>query len=163
MRKNGKILEKWKTDKNIYICGNGGSAANAIHIANDLSIEASKNSKKSIKVESLTANQSILTCIANDLSYSKIFSDQIKKKGKKKDLLIVLSGSGNSLNIINALKVAKKMEIDTFAILGFDGGRCKKLADEFINYKVNDMQISEDIQTIIMNICVKELFKNKIN
>jgi D-sedoheptulose 7-phosphate isomerase len=157
------ILKTWKKNQSIFICGNGGSAANANHIANDLSIAAVKNSKRGLKVESLASNSAIITCLANDYGYDKIFSKQLKNKGSKDDLLLVLSGSGNSKNILNAIKQAKKLKMNTFAILGFDGGKCKKISDKFINYKINDMQISEDLQMIIMNICVKELMKQSIS
>ena len=103
-----------------------------------------------------------MTCLANDIGYDKIFSEQIKSKGSKGDLLIVLSGSGNSKNIISAIKEAHKLKMNTFGILGFNGGKCKKILNNFINYKINDMQISEDLQMIIMNICVKSLMKKKL-
>jgi len=159
---NSLILSTWKKNKKIFICGNGGSAANANHIANDLFIAATKNSKKKLDVESLCSNSSVMTCLANDIGYDKIFSEQIKRKGSKGDLLIVLSGSGNSKNIINVINEAKKLNIITFGILGFNGGRCKKILKNFINYEINDMQISEDLQMIVMNICVKSLMKQKV-
>ena len=102
------ILQTWKKNKTVFICGNGGSAANANHIANDLSIAAVRNSKRGLKVESLGSNLAVITCIANDYGYEKIFSEQLKNKASKDDLLLVLSGSGNSKNILNAIKQAKK-------------------------------------------------------
>ena len=122
-----QLFSAWKNKKTIYICGNGGSAGNANHIANDLIFAAGKKNKKGLKVESLASNPAILTCLANDIGYENIFSEQLKVKGAKGDLLILLSGSGNSKNIINAVKMAKKLDILTFAILGFNGGKCKKL------------------------------------
>ena len=121
-----KIFEVWKKNKTVYVCGNGGSAGNANHIANDLIFAAGKKNKKGIKVESLASNPAIITCLANDIGYENIFSEQIKVKGISGDLLIVLSGSGNSKNVINAIKEAKKKNLDTFAILGFDGENVKK-------------------------------------
>lgn len=156
-----RILEAWKKGRNIFICGNGGSAANSNHIANDLLCVANKKTKKGIKIESLTANSAVITCIANDRGYQNIFSDQIEIKGKKDDLIIFLSGSGNSLNIIKGIVKAKNKGMKTFSILGFNGGKCKKISKEYINYKINDMQISEDIQMIIFNICLKKLMKIK--
>ncbi len=160
---NSLILETWKKSKNIFICGNGGSAANSNHIANDLLIAASKNSKKKIKVESLASNSAVMTCLSNDISYDKVFSEQIKRKGSHSDLLIVLSGSGNSKNIIYAIQEAKKLKMNVFGILGFNGGKCKKILKNYINYKINNMQISEDLQMIIMNICVSNLMKKKLS
>lgn len=156
-----QILKTWKNKKTIYVCGNGGSAGNANHIANDLIFAAGKKNKKGIKVESLASNPSIITCLANDIGYENIFSEQIRVKGAKGDLLIVLSGSGNSKNVIKAIKEAKKNKLDTFAILGFDGGMCKKIVKNYIHYEVNDMQISEDLQMIVLNICIQELMKQK--
>lgn len=156
------ILRTWKKNKSIFVCGNGGSAANANHITNDLLIAAGKNSKRGLKVESLSSNSAVMTCLANDTGYANVFSGQLKTKGLKEDLLLVLSGSGNSKNIINAIKQAKKKKMHTFGILGFDGGKCKKILKNHINFKINDMQISEDIQMIILNVCVRELMKNRI-
>ena len=156
-----QILKTWKNKRTIYVCGNGGSAGNANHIANDLIFAAGKKNKKGIKVESLASNPSIITCLANDIGYENIFSEQIKVKGTKGDLLIVLSGSGNSKNVIKAIKEAKKNKLDTFAILGFNGGMCKRIVKNYIHYEVNDMQISEDLQMIVLNICIQELMKQK--
>ena len=157
-----KIFEVWKKNKTVYVCGNGGSAGNANHIANDLIFAAGKKNKKGIKVESLASNPAIITCLANDIGYENIFSEQIKVKGISGDLLIVLSGSGNSKNVINAIKEAKKNKLDTFAILGFDGGKCKKILKDYVHYNVYDMQISEDMQMIVLNMCIQKLMKQKI-
>ena len=96
------------------------------------------------------------------LGYQNIFSEQLKVKGTEGDLLIVLSGSVNSKNIINAIKMAKKFNLSTFAILGFSGGKCKKIVDDYIHYQINDMQISEDMQMIVLNMCIQELMKQKL-
>jgi D-sedoheptulose 7-phosphate isomerase len=142
-----KIIAVQQEGKHIFLCGNGGSAANAMHIANDFLCLRSKG--KGAKVIALPANQAILTCLANDIGYENIFSAQIEQLGGKGDILIALSGSGNSLNILNAINVAKKMGILTCAILGFDGGKCLKLVDIPIHFKISDMQIAEDLQLIV--------------
>jgi D-sedoheptulose 7-phosphate isomerase len=157
-----KIYKVWKKNKTIYLCGNGGSAGNANHIANDLIFAAGKKNKKGVKVESLASNPAIITCLANDIGYENIFSEQIKVKGETGDLLIILSGSGNSKNLINAIKEAKKNRLDIFAILGFDGGKCKRILKNYIHYNINDMQISEDMQMIVFNMCIQKLMKQKI-
>lgn len=158
-----KLLFIWKQKRNLFICGNGGSASNANHIANDLLCVLASKKKIGLKVESLSSNPAVITCIANDKGYENIFSDQIHSKCNSGDLLIVLSGSGNSKNILNAIIAAKKMNVYTFGILGFDGGKSKKILDNFINFQVNDMQISEDIQMIVFNICLQMLIKKNIN
>ncbi len=106
-------------NKKIFICGNGGSAANAMHIANDLTYGAGILSGKGFNIEALPSNSAVITCLANDIGYENIFSEQLRVKAAKGDLLIVLSGSGNSKNIINALKMAKKLKLKSYAILGY--------------------------------------------
>jgi len=138
-------------DKYIYLCGNGGSAGNATHIANDFLFGIG------LRVESLSANPSVLTCLANDLGYDSIYSEQIKVKGAPGDILIALSGSGNSPNIVKALETANTKNMKTFAILGFVGGRCKEVAQHSIHFAVNDMQIAEDLQLIVAHILMQWL------
>lgn len=151
------INKKVNNKDNIFICGNGGSAANSIHIANDfIYLNNRKKSKKKINVESLCANTAIITCIANDIDYKDIFSFQLATKAKKDDLLIVLSGSGNSQNILEAIKVSKKIGLSSFGILGYNGGEAKKNLDNFIHFKINDMQIVEDLQTIVFHLILKK-------
>ena len=154
-----EIIKTKKNNKRIFICGNGGSAANAMHIANDLIYGAGMKSGIGFNIEDLSSNSSVLTCLANDIGYENIFSEQLRVKAKKNDLLIVLSGSGNSKNIINVLKMAKKMSVKSFAILGFNGGKAKKICNYPIHFSVNDMQISEDIQIIISHLLMKLLNK----
>tara|TARA_B100001057_G_scaffold423880_1_gene446290 strand:+ start:1145 stop:1717 length:573 start_codon:yes stop_codon:yes gene_type:complete len=156
------MSKKSKGQKTIFICGNGGSAGNANHIANDFIYGVGGNGGGGMNMISLSANQSVITCLANDCGYEHIYSEQIKVSGKPGDLLILLSGSGNSKNIINAINIAKKMKIKTFGIFGYSGGKSKKLVDNFIHTKINDMQISEDMQLIIFHICMQLLKKRKI-
>lgn len=154
------LLDCLKKNKNIFVCGNGGSAANSIHIASDLSTIIFKN-KKRINCFSFNSNLSEITCIANDIGYEDIFSEQLKAHGRKKDLLIILSGSGNSKNILNVLKLAKKMQITSVGILGFNGGKAKSLCDMAIDLNVNDMEVSEDFQLIVHHISKKLLLESK--
>ena len=156
------ILECWKNDNTIYVCGNGGSAGNANHIANDLLYGAGLTNGLGIHIESLSVNPSVITCLANDVGFEKIYSEQIKVKGKKNDLLIVLSGSGNSKNVINAIEEADKKQMNTFSLLGIDGGVCKKISKNYLHFNINDMQISEDMQLIVLHMCSQILSKKKI-
>jgi D-sedoheptulose 7-phosphate isomerase len=145
-----------KAHKTLYICGNGGSAGNAIHLANDFSYGINPG-EKAIKVEALPANSAVLTCLGNDIGFENIYSHQLKTKGEKGDMLLVLSGSGNSPNIINALIQAKECEMSTYAILGFSGGKARELVDHPLHFEVDDMQISEDLQIIIGHMLMKQI------
>ena len=162
-----ELRRAWIEGRNVYICGNGGSAANAIHIANDLhygigacGLEANL---PGMRVEALSANTGVVTCLANDTGYENIFSHQIKVKSRKGDILIALSGSGNSPNIIKALKTANQLGVKTFAIIAFEGGQCKEIADTSIYFDISDMQIAEDTQLIVGHLCMQWLNKNKPN
>ena len=155
----------WIDGRNVFICGTGGSAANAIHIANDLhyGIGACGGGEKlpGLRIEALSANSGIITCLANDTGYENIYSHQIEVKGKKGDLFIALSGSGNSPNVIKALTTANQIGVETFAILAFDGGRCKDIAKTSIHFEINDMQIAEDTQLVVGHLCMQWLNANK--
>jgi D-sedoheptulose 7-phosphate isomerase len=143
----------------LYICGNGGSAGNAIHLANDFNYGIDKdNGGVGLRVEALPANSSIITCIANDEGYEHIFSQQLKVKANPGDMLLVLSGSGNSKNILNALEVGNSLGMKTFAILGFTGGKAKGIAKHPIHFQIEDMQISEDLQLIVGHIAMQYLY-----
>ena len=155
------LLSAWRNDKSVFICGNGGSAANANHLANDLMYGINPDGK-GIKVHSLCANSSINTCLANDTGYENIFCKQLNTLGAEEDLLIALSGSGNSQNVVNALKEARKIGIKTCAILGFNGGKCFKLADTVIHLQIDDMQVSEDCQMIIFHLLVRKLQNSEL-
>ena len=113
--------------------------------------------------EALTSNPAVMSCLANDTGFENIFSHQIKVKGSKNDILIVLSGSGNSENVIEALKTARERGMTSHAIIAFDGGLCKSLADNPIHFSTYDMQIAEDLQLIVGHLCMQWLSQNKPN
>ena len=97
----------------------------------------------------------------NDAGYENIYSHQLQVKGRQNDLLIVLSGSGNSPNVVRALDTARTLGMQSFAILAFNGGRCKSAADVAIHFQIHDMQIAEDTQLVIAHICMQWLNRNK--
>jgi D-sedoheptulose 7-phosphate isomerase len=151
----------WLAKKQVFICGNGGSAGNAIHLANDFLYGIAKRTGAGMRVHALSANSAVMTCLGNDIGYDHIFSEQLAVQGEPGDLLIVLSGSGNSRNIITALEQANKMGIKSCAILGFTGGRSKAIADTSIHFEVYDMQIAEDLQLIVGHMLMQWLYENR--
>jgi len=153
----------WQEDRRVFLCGNGGSAGNAIHLANDFLYGIAKHSGGGLKVLSLSDNPAVITCLANDLGYDQIFSEQLAVQAKKGDLLIALSGSGNSPNIIRVIEQAKVMGVKSYAILGFTGGKCKKLVDVPIHFPINDMQIAEDLQIVVGHMLMQWLYINRPN
>lgn len=155
------LRDCWRSGRQLFLCGNGGSAGNAIHLANDFLYGVSKTYGSGLRVTALPANSSILTCLANDRGYEEIFSMQLAVQGQKGDVLIALSGSGNSPNILKAIEQAKKMGIKTYAILGYQGGRAKAIADVPIHFALDDMQISEDMQLVVGHMVMQWLYKNR--
>lgn len=151
----------WLAKRQVFFCGNGGSAGNAIHLANDYIYGIAKRLGGGLRVQALTANPAVLTCLANDVGYDHVFSEQLAVLGQANDLLIVLSGSGNSPNVVAALKQAKEMGIKSYAILGYTGGLCKSLADVPIHFPVEDMQIAEDLQLVIGHMLMQWLYANQ--
>ena len=161
------LNKAWIEKRQVFICGNGGSAANAVHMANDFhyGIGACGRGPKlpGLRVEALSSNIGIITCLANDTGYANVFSHQLEVKANPQDVLIVLSGSGNSPNIVNALGTAKLLSLKSFAIVAYDGGKSKEMADVPIHFDINDMQIAEDTQLIVGHMCMQWLNLRKPN
>jgi D-sedoheptulose 7-phosphate isomerase len=155
------IYTCWLEKKQVFICGNGGSAGNAIHLANDFLYGIAKRSGGGLRVHALPANTAVVTCLANDVGYDRIYSEQLSVLANPKDVLIVLSGSGNSPNIVAVLEQAKAMNVKSYAIIGFSGGRCKQMADVPIHFPVNDMQIAEDLQLVVGHMLMQWLYANR--
>ena len=143
-----------KNKSKIYILGNGGSAATSSHMANDLSVGLKLRDIRSFDVESLSDNSSVCTAIANDIGYENIFYAQIKNKIKKDDVLIAISCSGNSANIIKAVEYAKEKNTTIVGLTGFEGGKLKELSD--INYHIDTTKgeygLVEDAHMILDHI-----------
>ena len=122
------LLEARERGSNIFFIGNGGSAATASHFANDIAI-GSREFDKPFRVISLCDNQAVITAIANDDGYEKIFSQQLRVLLKKQDVVVSISASGNSPNLIHAINTTKKMGAISVGISAFDGGKMKDLVD----------------------------------
>lgn len=156
------LLKTAKKKNTIFWAGNGGSAAECQHMSAEL-IGKFKMNRRPLKSVSLTVDTSAITAISNDFGYEKVFSRQIEGLGSPGDILIALSTSGNSKNILHVIKTCKKMRVKTIAFLGNNGGKCKKNAD----YKViinssNTARIQELHQIFLHYICEsveRELFK----
>ena len=155
------IRECWLAGRQVFFCGNGGSAGNAIHLANDFLYGIAKRTGACLKVQALSANQAVMTCLANDVGYDSIYAEQLAVLAEPGDLLVVLSGSGNSPNILRVLDQANSMGVKSCAILGYSGGQCKSLADFSIHFPIDDMQIAEDMQLVVGHMLMKWLHQNQ--
>ena len=151
-----EIYQRINGDGGIYILGNGGSSANASHIVGDYT-KTFATLNKGLRIICPTDNIAYLTAISNDLDYSEIFNTLISSIIKKNDLIIFLSGSGNSMNLIKAARAAKKELIKTACIVGYSGGALKNLTDIALHIKINDMEIAEDAQIAIFHLIKQNL------
>jgi D-sedoheptulose 7-phosphate isomerase len=154
------MRECWITGRQVFFCGNGGSAGNAIHLANDYLYGIAKRTGGGMRVSSLSANAAVITCLANDVGYDSIYSEQLAVQAQPGDLVIALSGSGNSPNILKVLEQAKAMGVKSCAILGYSGGKAKALADIPVHFEVSDMQIAEDMQLVVGHMIMQWLYEN---
>ncbi len=147
----------WTTGRQVFLIGNGGSAGNAMHLANDYIYALSKRPGSGIRAHGLSANPSVVTCLANDEGYEWIYAIQLAVMARPGDVLIAFSGSGNSPNILRALKEARRIGMTSFAVLGYSGGKAKALADVPIHVAIDDMQVAEDLQMAIGHMIMQWL------
>lgn len=144
-------LEQARSQRaSIFICGNGGSAATASHFATDLGKGASLGFPTRFRAVALTDNVPLISAYANDIGYQIIFAEQLKSLARPGDVLVVLSGSGNSPNILEALEAAREVPCRSIALTGFDGGRAFEFADLNIVVRSDHMGVIEDAH---MSIC----------
>jgi D-sedoheptulose 7-phosphate isomerase len=147
------IIESLKNNGKILICGNGGSAADAQHITGEL-VGRYKMERKGLPAIALTTDTSILTAWGNDYEFETIFSRQVEALGKKEDILIGISTSGNSENIIKAIEEAKKIGLRIITFTGHEGGKMKDLSDANINIPSDDTpRIQESHMVAYHTIC----------
>ena len=156
-----EIAKAFKNDNKILLCGNGGSAADAQHIAAELSGRFYID-RKPLFAEALHVNTSYLTAVANDYSYDEVFSRLVEAKGRKGDVLIAISTSGNSNNVVNAVKVANSIGMVTVGLTGASGGKLREICKYLINVPSDDTPRIQEahilIGHIICEIIEKELF-----
>jgi D-sedoheptulose 7-phosphate isomerase len=152
-----ELLECWRTGRQVFLVGNGGSAGNALHLANDYVYALSKRPGSGIRAHGLAANSSVLTCLANDEGYETVYALQLAVMARPGDVLIAFSGSGNSPNILRALEEARRIGMISYAVLGFSGGKAKALADVPIHVPVDDMQVAEDLQMAVGHMIMQWL------
>lgn len=152
---SSEIVECIKNGNKVLTCGNGGSAANAQHITGDI-VGRFKRERRGFAGIALTVDTSTLTAIGNDYDYSVIFERQLEGIGKRGDILIALSSSGNSLNIIKAVEKAKKIGIKTIGLLGNNGGKLGELVDISITIPDKDSDLCEEFAMTLSHIILEK-------
>ena len=145
------LINSLSKENTIFWCGNGGSAGDSQHLAAEL-IGRYKDDRKPLKSIALTTDSSAITCISNDYSYEKVFERQIEGLGVKGDVLIGISTSGNSMNVVNALKKCSEIGVTSICLLGKDGGLAKSIADHSIIIESNSTARIQEMHIMIGQI-----------
>ena len=153
------INEAYENEQKIYIFGNGGSAATASHFTNDFNKGISEYVDKKFNFVCLNDNVPTIMAIANDLGYDQIFEFQLKGRLKENDLVIGISGSGNSLNVLKAIEYAKTQNAKTIGITGYSGGKLANIIDLHLNVPIHNMQVTEDVHMIFDHLIMSIFYK----
>ncbi|WP_420574463.1 SIS domain-containing protein [Kordia sp.] len=149
------ILNCYKRSGIVYIFGNGGSGATASHVAGDY-----LKTIQGLRIVCLNDNTTVLSAIANDISYEEVFREQLKNIVQKQDLVIGISGSGNSKNILNAIAHANSKDVETIGFCGFDGGDLKNIAHKSMHVQIHDMEITEDVHLSCFHAIKRDIADN---
>ncbi len=154
----------WENERCVFIFGNGGSATTASHMAEDLGKstlhpeDLKDESKKRLKVLSLTDNVGWLLAVGNDVGYDQIFTQQLMNYGGKGDLVIAISGSGNSPNVLSAVDWANRHGLTTFGLTGYNGGKLKALQQDGLHVALDDMGMVESIHLCLFHWVLNDVF-----
>lgn len=157
------VFDAWQNDRWVFVCGNGGSAATANHLAQDLAKGLIRDADlrafkiKRLRSMSLVANVAWVTALGNDLGYDQVFVQQLANYAGPKDVLIAISGSGNSPNILAAVEWANARGLLTYGMTGFGGGRLKQIQHHGLHVALDDMEMVESIHSCVCHWLVDEL------
>jgi D-sedoheptulose 7-phosphate isomerase len=151
------IEAAWRSGKQIITLGNGGSSMTALHFINDWNKSIYLNTKIPFRGRSLVDNMGLIMSYSNDISFENVFVEQLMNILQPGDLVLAISGSGNSENVIRAVEYANKNQAVTLGLCGYSGGKLKDLAQHTVWVNVNDMQIAEDAHAIFGHIVMQKL------
>ena len=151
------VQDAWRSGRQVITLGNGGSALTALHFISDWNKSVYLSSGIPFRGRSLCENVGLIMAYSNDISYEDIFIEQLKNILQDNDLVIAISGSGNSENVIRAVEYANANDAITLGICGYEGGNLKNLAQHTIWVNVNDMQLSEDVHFFFGHIVMQRL------
>lgn len=155
------LYRAYRNEKQVFTAGNGGSASTASHMAADLGKNTIGPNMPRFRIVSLSENAAIVTALANDLGYESVFSEQLTNLIRAGDVLIVVSASGNSPNILRAIRYAQEQSAEVVGLLGFDGGAAAGLVDLPIVVPSTEYGVVEDVHLIINHMLV-DFFRNRL-
>ncbi len=157
----GVFKRAYDEERTILVMGNGGSGATASHMVCDLNKGACFRSEKKFRLISLCDNMPIIMAVANDIDYESIFVEQLKSYARPGDVVMGISGSGNSPNVLRGIEYAKRLGCVTVGVCGYDGGQLKPLVDHCFHVRLNDMQIVEDLHMVLVHVLMRILEAGK--
>jgi len=153
------LMETYENGNTVFVFGNGGSSATASHFQNDFNKGVSEHTEKKFNFLCLNDNMATLMAVANDIGFEEVFRFQLQGHIKPGDVIMAISGSGNSKNVINAVEYAKEQGCKIIGLTGFGGGKLKQLSDISLHAPVNSMQITEDIHMIFDHLMMSVFYK----
>ena len=154
------LLEAFENGNTVYIFGNGGSSATASHYQNDFNKGVSEHTEKKFNFQCLNDNVATVMAVANDIGFAEVFRFQLRGHLKAGDIVMAISGSGNSRNVINAVEYAREQGCKVIGLTGFDGGKLKGLSDVSLHAPVTSMQITEDIHMIFDHLMMSVFYRS---
>ncbi len=154
------LLETMETGSTVYVFGNGGSSATASHFQNDFNKGVSEHTEKKFNLLCLNDNVATVMAVANDIGFEEVFRFQLRGHLKPGDVILAISGSGNSKNVINAVEYAKEHGNRVIGLTGFNGGKLKQLSDISLHAPINSMQITEDIHMIFDHLMMSVFYES---
>jgi len=153
------LYEAFEEERTIFLIGNGGSAAAASHFGQDLAkgTLSSMQAQRRFRVIPLTDNVGFITALANDEGYESIFEQQLRNLARRGDVLVAISGSGNSPNVLRAVEYARSIGMKSIGVTGFDGGKLRTLADESVHVPIEDMGMTEALHGVVFHLVMAQL------
>lgn len=154
------LLETMEKGNTVFVFGNGGSSATASHFQNDFNKGVSEHTEKKFNFLCLNDNVATVMAVANDIGFEEVFRFQLRGHIKPGDVVLAISGSGNSKNVINAVEYAKEQGCRVIGLTGFGGGKLRQLADVSLHAPINSMQITEDIHMIFDHLMMSIFYRD---
>ena len=154
------LLETFENGNTVFVFGNGGSSATASHFQNDFNKGVSEHTEKKFNFQCLNDNVATVMAVANDIGFDEVFHFQLIGHMRPGDVVLAISGSGNSRNVINAVEYAKEQGAKVIGLTGFGGGKLKELSDVSLHVPVNSMQITEDIHMVFDHLMMSIFYRS---
>ena len=154
------LLETFEKGNTVYVFGNGGSSSTASHFQNDFNKGVSEHTEKKFNLLCLNDNVATVMAVANDIGFEEVFRFQLQGHIRPGDVVMAISGSGNSKNVINAVEYAKQQGNKIIGLTGFGGGKLRELSDVSLHAPINSMQVTEDIHMIFDHLMMSVFYKS---